>query len=154
MREACRQTRQWLDSGLAPPLIAVNLSGVQFKRSPELEQDIAASVAEFAIPRHLLELELTESVLMKASRDHNDVLLRLRKAGHRIAVDDFGSGYSSLDYLRRYPVDRIKIAQTFITDIGIEPGNDAIVRAALGLAGSSASRWWWKGWRPSLSSSC
>ncbi len=134
VREACRQTRRWLDSGLAPPLIAVNLSGVQFKRSPELEEDIAVSVAEFAIPRKLLELELTESVLMEASRDHNDLLLRLRKAGHRIAVDDFGSGYSSLDYLRRYPVDRIKIAQTFIMDIGIEPGNDAIVRAALGLA--------------------
>src|SRR6185312_4683278 len=64
----------------------------------------------------------------------NDVLLRLRENGHRIAIDDFGSGYSSLDYLRRYPVDRIKIAQTFIGDIGIEPGNDAIVRASLGLA--------------------
>ena len=134
VREACRQTRQWLDAGLAPPLIAVNLSGVQFKRSLELENDIAASVLEFAVPRQLLELELTESVLMEASRDHNDVLLRLRKAGHRLAVDDFGSGYSSLDYLRRYPVDRIKIAQTFIMDIGVEPGNDAIVRAALGLA--------------------
>jgi EAL domain-containing protein (putative c-di-GMP-specific phosphodiesterase class I) len=86
------------------------------------------------VPPQLHELELTESVLMEASRDHNDLLLRLRKAGHRIAVDDFGSGYSSLDYLRRYPVDRIKIAQTFITDIGVEPGNDAIVRAALSLA--------------------
>jgi EAL domain-containing protein (putative c-di-GMP-specific phosphodiesterase class I) len=91
-------------------------------------------VTEFALPPQLLELELTESVLMEASRDHNHLLLRLREAGHRIAVDDFGSGYSSLDYLRRYPVDRIKIAQTFINDIGIEPGNDAIVRAALSLA--------------------
>src|SRR6185312_11880546 len=64
----------------------------------------------------------------------NDVLLRLREKGHRIAIDDFGSGYSSLDYLRRYPVDRIKIAQTFIADIGVESGNDAIVKAALSLA--------------------
>jgi diguanylate cyclase (GGDEF)-like protein/PAS domain S-box-containing protein len=134
VREACRQARQWLDAGVAPPLIAVNLSGVQIKRPLELENDIAASVLEFAVPQQLLELELTESVLMEASRDHNDVLLRLRKAGHRLAVDDFGSGYSSLDYLRRYPVDRIKIAQTFTMDIGVEPGNDAIVRAALGLA--------------------
>jgi EAL domain-containing protein (putative c-di-GMP-specific phosphodiesterase class I) len=100
----------------------------------QLEKDIAAALAESGLPPQLLELELTESVLMEASRAHNDVLLRLRKAGHRIAIDDFGSGYSSLDYLRRYPVDRIKIAQTFIADIGIEPGNDAIVRAALGLA--------------------
>ena len=134
MHEVCCQTRQWLDSGIEPPLIAVNLSGIQFKRPLELEKDIAANVAEFAVPPQLLELELTESVLMEASRDHNDLLLRLRKAGHRIAVDDFGSGYSSLEYLRRYPVDRIKIAQTFIIDIGVEPGNDAIVRAALSLA--------------------
>ncbi len=91
-------------------------------------------MAEFDLPLRILELELTESVLMDASRDHNEVLLRLREKGHRIAIDDFGCGYSSLDYLRRYPVDRIKIAQTFIADIGIEAGNDAIVRAALGLA--------------------
>ncbi len=134
MGEACRQARQWLDAGIAPPLVAVNLSGIQFKMPLELEKDIAAVVAESGIPPQLLELELTESVLMEASRDHNEVLLRLRKQGHRIAVDDFGSGYSSLDYLRRYPVDRLKIAQTFIADIGTVAGNDAIVRAALSLA--------------------
>ena len=134
MDEACRQTRRWLDAGIAPPLIAINLSAIQFKMPLELERDIAATVAETGLPPQLLELELTESVLMEASRDHNDVLLRLRKKGHRIAIDDFGSGYSSLDYLRRYPVDRIKIAQTFIADIGIESGNDAIVKAALSLA--------------------
>jgi diguanylate cyclase (GGDEF)-like protein len=134
MDEACRQTRRWLDAGIALPLIAINLSAIQFKMPLELEKDIAATVAEIGLPPQLLELELTESVLMEASRDHNDVLLRLRKKGHRIAIDDFGSGYSSLDYLRRYPVDRIKIAQTFIADIGIESGNDAIVKAALSLA--------------------
>jgi predicted signal transduction protein with EAL and GGDEF domain len=134
LREACCQARQWLDSGLAVPLVAVNLSAVQFKRPLELGKEIVANAAEFALPPPLLELELTESVLMEASRDHNRLLLSLREAGYRIAVDDFGSGYSSLDYLRRYPVDRIKIAQTFIRDIGIEQGNDAIVRAALSLA--------------------
>jgi diguanylate cyclase (GGDEF)-like protein/PAS domain S-box-containing protein len=133
MGEACRQTGHWLDAGIAP-LVAVNLSGIQFKRPHELERDIAAAMAEAGLPPRLLELELTESVLMEASRDHNELLLRLRRAGYRIAIDDFGSGYSSLDYLRRYPVDRVKIDQTFIADIGIEPGNDAIVRAALGLA--------------------
>jgi EAL domain-containing protein (putative c-di-GMP-specific phosphodiesterase class I) len=132
--EACRQTKQWLDAGIAPSLVAVNLSGIQFKMPRQLEKDIAAALAESGLPTQFLELELTESVLMEASLAHNDVLLRLRKAGHRISIDDFGSGYSSLDYLRRYPVDRIKIAQTFISDIGLESGNDAIVRAALGLA--------------------
>ena len=128
MDEACCQTRRWLDAGIAPPLIAINLSAIQFKMPLELEKDIAATVAEIGLPPQLLELELTESVLMEASRDHNDVLLRLRNKGHRIAIDDFGSGYSSLDYLRRYPVDRIKIAQTFIADIGIELETTRLLR--------------------------
>jgi EAL domain-containing protein (putative c-di-GMP-specific phosphodiesterase class I) len=115
-------------------LIAVNLSGVQFKSPHVLEDDIAAITAEFELPATMLELELTEGVLMETSRDHNDHLLRLREAGHRIAIDDFGSGYSSLDYLRRYPVERIKIAQSFIAEIGTNSGSTAIVRAALGLA--------------------
>ena len=134
MRDACCQMKQWLDAGIAPPLISVNLSGVQFKRPLELERDIAAIMSECGLPARLLELELTESVLMEASREHNDLLLRFREAGYRIAIDDFGSGYSSLDYLRRYPVDRMKIAQRFIADIGPMPGNNAIVKAALGLA--------------------
>jgi len=134
MREACHQAKKWLDAGIAPPLVAVNLSGVQFKRPLDLEKDIAAILAESGLPARSLELELTESTLMEASREHNDLLLRFRKAGYRVAIDDFGSGYSSLGYLRRFPVDRIKIAQSFIANIGQEPGNDAIVRAALGLA--------------------
>jgi EAL domain-containing protein (putative c-di-GMP-specific phosphodiesterase class I) len=134
MRAACHQTKQWFEAGIAPPRIAINLSAVQFKIPLELEDDIAEIIAESGLPPRLLELELTESVLMEASRGRNDALLRLRKMGLRVAIDDFGSGYSSLDYLRRYPVDRIKIAQTFIADIGVVSGNDAIVRAALGLA--------------------
>ncbi|HTI80996.1 MAG TPA: EAL domain-containing protein [Acetobacteraceae bacterium] len=134
LQEACRQTRKWLDSGLSPPLIAINLSGHQFKAPLDLERDIEAALAEYRLPPGLLELELTESVLLDASRDHNEVLLRLRERGHRIAIDDFGTGYSSLDYLRRFPVDRIKIAQKFISEIGNNHGTDAIVRAALGLA--------------------
>ena len=134
MREACRETRRWVDAGIAPPSVAINLSGVEFKMPQMLEDEIAATLAEFGLPASRLELELTESVLMQASREHNDVLLRFRKKGHRIAIDDFGTGYSSLDYLRRYPVDRIKIAQSFIKDIGVVAGTDAIVRAALALA--------------------
>jgi EAL domain-containing protein (putative c-di-GMP-specific phosphodiesterase class I) len=122
------------NAGIDLPLVAVNLSTIQFKTPLEFEKNIAALLAETGLPARLLELELTESVLMDVSRQHNDVLLRLRSRGHRIAIDDFGSGYSSLDYLRRYPVDRIKIAQNFIADIGKVAGNDAIVRAALGLA--------------------
>jgi diguanylate cyclase (GGDEF)-like protein/PAS domain S-box-containing protein len=134
LREACRQTREWSDAGIVPPAVAINLSGIQLKTPRILEDDIEATLAEFDLPASRLELELTESVLMQASREHNDVLLRFRKKGHCIAIDDFGSGYSSLDYLRRYPVDRIKIDQSFIKDIGKASGSDAIVRAALALA--------------------
>jgi diguanylate cyclase (GGDEF)-like protein/PAS domain S-box-containing protein len=134
LNEACRQMKEWLDAGIAPPLVAVNVSALQFKTSLELENDIAAILAKTALPPQLLELELTESVLMGASRKHNDVLLRLRKAGLRIAIDDFGTGYSSLEYLGRFPVDRIKIAQAFMIGLTSTSSNAAIVKAAIGLA--------------------
>jgi diguanylate cyclase (GGDEF)-like protein/PAS domain S-box-containing protein len=134
MREACRQIRKWSDAGVAPPVVAINISGVQCKTPPALQADIAAALEEFSVPAARLELELTESVLMQASHQHRDLLVALHNNGHRIAIDDFGTGYSSLSYLCRYPVDRIKIGQIFITGIGKVPANDAIVRAALGLA--------------------
>ena len=133
MKESCRQMKEWLDAGVAPPSIAVNISALQFRTPHELERDIAAILAETGVPPQKIELELTESVLMDASREHSDVLLRFRQAGFRIAIDDFGTGYSSLDYLRRFPVDRIKIAQQFTLD-PVEASGDAIIRAAIVLA--------------------
>ena len=81
-----------------------------------------------------LEIEITETALMGGSSGHDNVVERLRARGLRIAIDDFGTGYSSLLYLRRFPVDRIKVAQEFVKDIGIEPNDTAIVKAAIGLA--------------------
>jgi EAL domain-containing protein (putative c-di-GMP-specific phosphodiesterase class I) len=132
--EACRQMKEWLDAGIAPSLIAVNVSGLQFKTPLELENDIAATLAETALPPQLMELEVTESVLMDVSREHNDVLMRLRESGLRIAIDDFGTGYSSLAYLGRFSIDKIKIAQDFILDLTGGSNNSAIVKAAIGLA--------------------
>ncbi|MGA2058565.1 MAG: EAL domain-containing protein [Bradyrhizobium sp.] len=132
-QESCRQMKEWLDAGIAPPLIGINLSALQFKTPRELENDIAAILQETGVPPQKVEFELTESVLMDASREHSDVLLRLRQAGFRIAIDDFGTGYSSLDYLRRFPVDRIKIAQQFMIDL-TEGSGDAILRSAVALA--------------------
>jgi EAL domain-containing protein (putative c-di-GMP-specific phosphodiesterase class I) len=126
--------KTWIDAGIAPPLVAVNVSGLQFRTPFELEREIAAILTSTGLAAQRLELELTESVLMEVSRHHNDALLRLRSAGHRIAIDDFGTGYSSLEYLARFPVDRIKIAQNFIADLTTAPSNGAIVRAAIGLA--------------------
>jgi diguanylate cyclase (GGDEF)-like protein/PAS domain S-box-containing protein len=134
LREACRQARTWREAGIPPVKMAVNVSALQFKTPLALENDIRQALADFDMPAEQLELELTESALMDTSRRHNDVLEHLRALGLRLAIDDFGTGYSSLDYLRRFPVDRIKIAQNFIIDLGVTPGNAVIVRAAIGLA--------------------
>jgi len=134
LTEACCQMRLWLDAGVAPATIGVNVSAVQFKVSADLEAAIAAALTETGLPAQSLELELTESVVMATSIRHNDVLQRLRDSGIKIAIDDFGTGYSSLDYLRRFPVDRIKIAQNFVDNLMAMPGNAAIVKATIGLA--------------------
>ena len=132
--EACRQAKAWREAGIPPVVMAVNISSLQFKSPRALENDIKQALAHFGLPAGMLELELTETALMDASLHHNDVLQRLRNLGLRLAIDDFGTGYSSLDYLRRFPFDRIKIAQNFIFDLGVVPGNAVIVRAAIGLA--------------------
>ena len=134
LRSACRQARQWRDAGIALPPLAVNVSALQFKAPRELEKEIEAALTESRIPPAALEIELTESALMGTSNGHDNVVERLRARGLRIAIDDFGTGYSSLLYLRRFPVDRIKIAQEFVKDIGIEPNDTAIAKAAIGLA--------------------
>jgi diguanylate cyclase (GGDEF)-like protein/PAS domain S-box-containing protein len=133
-RAACRQQRRWQDLGIAPATLAVNFSGGQFKRATELEEDVLAVLAETGVPASSVELELTESVLMEASREQRGVLFRLRDAGLRLAIDDFGTGYSSLEYLHRFPADRIKIAQAFVGGIGSAPHSAAIVKATIGLA--------------------
>ena len=134
LHEACHRMREWLDAGIAPPLIAVNVSGLQFKRPFQLEHDITAALTETGVSPERLELELTESVFMEASGEHNDVLTRLRTAGLRLALDDFGTGYSSLEYLGRFPVDRVKISQSFMIGLASGSRNATIVKAAIGLA--------------------
>jgi EAL domain-containing protein (putative c-di-GMP-specific phosphodiesterase class I) len=134
MREACRQMKPWVDSGIAQAVIAVNISCLQFKTPRELESDIGVTLAETGLPPQYLELELTETALMDVSREHNDVIERFHHRGIRLAIDDFGTGYSSLDYLHPYPVDRLKIAQVFVTDLVAGRGAAAIVKAAIGLA--------------------
>jgi EAL domain-containing protein (putative c-di-GMP-specific phosphodiesterase class I) len=131
---ACRQARLWLDAGLAPVRIAVNVSALQFKASIALEADVAATLRETRLPPHLLELELTETVLMGMARERSDAFDRLRTTGVTIAIDDFGTGYSSLEYLRRFPVERIKIAQVFVKELETKHDDAAIARATIGLA--------------------
>jgi diguanylate cyclase (GGDEF)-like protein/PAS domain S-box-containing protein len=132
--EACRQAKAWLDAGLTFARIGVNVSALQFRTPLALEADVTAALKHSGLPPHLLELELTESALMDASREHNYILIRLREMGVRLAIDDFGTGFSSLDYLRRFPADHIKIAQTFTRNIETAAGDATIVRAIIGLA--------------------
>jgi EAL domain-containing protein (putative c-di-GMP-specific phosphodiesterase class I) len=134
LQEACRQAKTWMDMKIAPEFVAINISALQFKTPHELEKDIENVLAETGLPADRLECELTETVLMDASARHSDAVQGLRDRGIRISIDDFGTGYSSLDYLRRFPVDRIKLAQAFVIDIETDPGSGAIIRAALGLA--------------------
>jgi diguanylate cyclase (GGDEF)-like protein/PAS domain S-box-containing protein len=135
LREACRQCAEWR-ARLDPALrVAVNLSAAQF-RHDGLAERIAEILAAHALPGDALELEITESVVMEDVARGQDVLRRLKRMGCRIAIDDFGTGYSSLAYLRRFPVDVLKIDKTFVDGLGIESDDTAVVEAVIGLARS------------------
>ncbi len=133
LREAGRQMKEWIVAGIAPPLIAVKVSEAQFKTLSELEDSIDTVLTEAGLSPERLELELTENVLRDVSREHNDALLKLYRRGLRVAIDDFGAGHSSLQYLSQYPVNRIKIAKNFVTNT-TQPRGATIVRAAIALA--------------------
>jgi EAL domain-containing protein (putative c-di-GMP-specific phosphodiesterase class I) len=131
---ACRQMRRWVDAGIAPETISVNVSAVQFKSPLVLEREITSILQETKLPPKCLEIELTETALMDKSSAQLDVLRQLRAKGIKLAIDDFGTGFSSLDYLRQLRVDRIKIAQVFMTNV-VDNENDAhIVHATVALA--------------------
>jgi EAL domain-containing protein (putative c-di-GMP-specific phosphodiesterase class I) len=133
LRMACRAARRWIDMGIEMPVMAVNVSPTQFKTTSKLTEDIANLLRDNRIRPDMLEIELTETTLMHASQHSSDVLQCLRELGVRIAIDDFGTGYSCLDYLRRFSVSRIKIAQSFVADIAGNQNSAAITRAAIGL---------------------
>jgi len=132
--EGCRQLKRWRDQGIAPEILAVNVSGVQFKQASDLPLEIAASMATWDIEPGNIEVELTETVLMEITKKHGDALERLRQIGIRIAIDDFGTGYSSLKYLTVYPVNRLKIAQELVFGVTTNSRNATVVRAAIHLA--------------------
>jgi EAL domain-containing protein (putative c-di-GMP-specific phosphodiesterase class I) len=131
---ACGQLRRWEDEGIAPKTLAINVSGMQIKRLDELLRDIARNLEEYNIEPHTIELELTETTLMETSEKHDDTLDRLRKTGLRIAIDDFGIGYSSLKYLTVSPVDRLKIAQDLVFRVTDDLRNATVAKAAIRLA--------------------
>jgi EAL domain-containing protein (putative c-di-GMP-specific phosphodiesterase class I) len=132
--ESCRQLKLWEAEGIAPPILAINVSGVQIKASSEFERGIEASLARWDINPSHIEFELTESVLMEATQRQGNTLQNLRRLGMKIAIDDFGTGYSSLKYLTTYTVNRLKLAQEFVLRVTFDYRNAAVVKAAIGLA--------------------
>ena len=135
LEEACRQNRAWQDAGLRAVPVVVNMSAVQFKRR-DLVADVADVLQKTRLDGRHLELEVTESVLMEDVATLSNTLLRLKNLGVKIAIDDFGTGYSSLNYLKRFPIDKIKIDRTFVRDLPNDTDDLAITSAIISIAKS------------------
>jgi len=135
LREACRQARAWADAGLPATTIAVNVSGIEFRNETFL-QGVFAVLGETGFDPKCLELELTESVLMAEAESTASILQALREKGIKVAIDDFGTGYSSLSYLTKFPVDALKIDQSFVRQIGKSENDTTIVTAVIAMARS------------------
>jgi diguanylate cyclase (GGDEF)-like protein/PAS domain S-box-containing protein len=135
MQEACRQAMAWQRAGLPEILVAVNLSAVQFKRG-DVEQTVIGALEESGFDPALLELEITESILIQNVESVLDTVKRLKLLGVKLSIDDFGTGYSSLSYLKRFDVDKLKIDQSFVRDLAVDPDDAAIIRAIIQMAHS------------------
>jgi EAL domain-containing protein (putative c-di-GMP-specific phosphodiesterase class I) len=133
LQEACRQIASWRQQGVAPVPIAVNLSPRQF-RHPDLVENILDTLARTGVPPSLIELEITETTLMEEIETTIPRLHRLTAAGIRLAIDDFGVGYSSLSYLRQLPISKLKIDRSFVRELQTDPNDIKIVSAIVGLA--------------------
>jgi len=134
LSEACRQGRAWLDAGTAPPIVSVNVSSAVLKRGPQYLESLETALRETGYPPQRLELELTETVFMETTQAHHEILDALKLIGVKIALDDFGTGYSSLEYLRTFPIDRIKIAQVFVARLPSDANSAAIIETITYLA--------------------
>jgi len=140
LHRSCLQGRDWARAGLPPLKIAVNLSPVQFKNHTALLAMVADILDQTGFDPSCLQLEITEGIAMQNVEATVDVLRQLRDMGVRIAIDDFGTGYSSLNYLKRFPVDKLKIDRSFVVDIGQHPDNAAVVTAIVSLGHSLGTR--------------
>lgn len=132
MRTACAQNKAWQDKGLMPLRMSVNFSARQFQQSTFIS-DVANLLKETNLDPRWLELELTESSIMKDPEEAIEKLHELKLMGISVAIDDFGTGYSSLNYLKRFPIDTLKIDKTFVSDVCKDPHDTAIVRAIINL---------------------
>jgi len=135
LRSAVLTARDWMDQGYPPIIMAVNLSAVQF-RSPNLPALVASILQDVGLPPEYLELELTESIAMHDPQRAINTMNDLHARGIRMSIDDFGTGYSSLSYLKKFNIYKLKIDQSFVRDINIDPEDKAIVAAIISMAKS------------------
>ncbi len=133
LRQSCRQCREWHAAGFPDLKIAVNLSGKQFNQE-NLAGQIAQILQETQLDPTFLELEITESAIMETSNHAIDILNQLRQMGLSLAIDDFGTGYSSMNYLKRFPISKLKIDRSFVMDIPHDAEDGAITEAIIALA--------------------
>jgi diguanylate cyclase (GGDEF)-like protein/PAS domain S-box-containing protein len=135
LREACTRAKAWSDAGFPPLRVAVNLSPIQFRRQ-DIRQFVTSVLDQTGLDPSLLELELTESILMQNAEAAAVKLRELQELGVTFAIDDFGTGYSSLAYVKNFPVDRLKIDQCFLRNLLDDPSDAAIVRTIINLGQS------------------
>ncbi|WP_159665951.1 bifunctional diguanylate cyclase/phosphodiesterase [Andreprevotia sp. IGB-42] len=133
LRQSCRQIHDWQEAGFTPPTVAVNLSASQFSDAALL-QDITDALNEFGVRPAQLEVELTESASMRDPHTSIAIMTQLKNMGLSVSIDDFGTGYSNLAYLKRFPVDRLKLDQTFVREITTDANDLAISRAVIAMA--------------------
>jgi diguanylate cyclase len=133
LREACRQVRVWQDRGLPVMRVAVNVSALQFRRL-DLVETVRCALSDAGVDARYLEIELTETALMTHPEESVEILERLSRMGVIVSVDDFGTGYSSMSYLRRFPIDKLKIDRSFINHLMTSADDASIVRAIISLA--------------------
>jgi diguanylate cyclase (GGDEF)-like protein/PAS domain S-box-containing protein len=133
LRSACAQCKAWEAAGFAAVPVSVNIAAPQFRRG-NLSQLVASALSEFSLDPAWLAIEITESSIMKHEEQTIKTLLSLRELGVKLSIDDFGTGYSSLSYLKRFPVDKLKIDQSFVRDITVDPNDAAIVSAIIAMS--------------------
>ena len=133
LREACRRAAGWRAGGLNPGRVSVNLSARQFQQAG-LAQRVRAALEDSGLAPACLELEITESTVMRDTEEAAEVLRSLKALGVALSIDDFGTGYSSLSYLKRFPIDVLKIDRSFVKDVVEDPNGAAITRAIIALA--------------------
>jgi EAL domain-containing protein (putative c-di-GMP-specific phosphodiesterase class I) len=133
LRTACAQTQTWIQQGLPPLTVSVNVSGAQFKQG-KVWHAVQGALAHSGLPAQHLVLELTETMLMDNASENIELLHELKEIGVALSVDDFGTGYSSLSYLSRFPLDELKIDRSFVKDLPADQHSVAIVAAIIALA--------------------